>query len=407
VHALHLCQNLLARSLSCLHTARYASLWFAVSCLLNGGRLTLTALGRAARADCKEKNAIKKIDRLLGNEHLWQEIPIIYRAVAAQVLGRNKRAVIAVDWTPWREGFHALTAGITVGGKCLVLYAEVHPEKKLGNGEVERQFLRSLKTTLPADAKPVIVTDGGFRTAWLDEVEALGWDFVGRVRGRVKFLDEADGGKWKLIRELHAQADHKPRCLGVLKLAQWKPRSRRIVLLHKPPKKRKARQRLHEVRGADMRSGHGGNMSATDRFHRKSALEPWLLVTSLVCSAREVTRIYTLRMQTEETYRGLKSHRFGWSFEDSRSTTAHRLAVLLLIGVLAALVVTLVGWLSERDGNHLDYQANTTRRRRVLSWFYLGIRVCLRERIGLTLSALREALANLAENAQVVINEAG
>jgi hypothetical protein len=123
----------------------------------------------------------------------------------------------------------------------------------------------------------------------------------------------------------------------------------------------------------------------------KPVHEPWLLATSLGCSAHEVTRIYALRMQTEETYRGLKSHRFGWSFEDSPSTTAHRLAVLLLIGVLAALVVTLVGWLSERDAR--------------AAWFHLGIRVCLRERNDFTLSALREALGNLAENAQALITE--
>ena len=347
MHALQICQNLLAKSLSCLHATRYAALWFSVSCLLNGGRLTLTALGRAAQGDFKEKNSIKKIDRLLGNAHLWHELPIIYKAVAEQILRRNKRPVIAVDWTPWREGFHALTAGITVSGKCLVLYAEVYPEKKLGNGKVEREFLRSLKATLPADAKPVIATDGGFRTDWFDEVEALGWDFVGRVRGRIQFLDETDGATWKPVGTLHARANRKPRSLGVFKLTKSKPRSRRIVALYKPPKKRKARKRLHKAPGAAKRRGHHGAMSSKDRSHRKSAHEPWILVTSLMCSAREVVRMYAFRMQTEETYRGLKSHRFGWSFEDSRSTTAHRLAILLLIGVLAALVVTLVGWLTD------------------------------------------------------------
>lgn len=77
-------------------------------------------------------------------------------------------------------------------------------------------------------------------------------------------------------------------------------------------------------------------------------------------------------MQIEETFRDLKSHRFGWSFEDTRSASPQRLQVLLLIAAFAALVTILVGYSLERAGLHRLYQANTIRKRRVLSIFFLG-----------------------------------
>lgn len=50
---------------------RFQSVLFAMEALLTGCTLTLTGLGRAGiRGVAKEKNRIKRIDRLLGNKHL-------------------------------------------------------------------------------------------------------------------------------------------------------------------------------------------------------------------------------------------------------------------------------------------------------------------------------------------------
>ena len=89
-------------------------------------------------------------------------------------------------------------------------------------------------------------------------------------------------------------------------------------------------------------------------------------------TAAEIDRIYALRMRIEECYRDTKSHRFGWSFEDARATTADRYAVLLLIATLAMFVVLLIGQASERKGLHVLFQANTIRSKRILSLFFLG-----------------------------------
>ncbi len=37
---------------------------------------------------------------------------------------------------------------------------------------------------LPPHCRPILVTDAGFRTPWFKQVEALGWDWVGRIRNR-------------------------------------------------------------------------------------------------------------------------------------------------------------------------------------------------------------------------------
>jgi hypothetical protein len=38
---------------------------------------------------------------------------------------------------------------------------------------------------LPKRCRPVIVTDAGFKVPWFKEISALGWHFIGRVRGKV------------------------------------------------------------------------------------------------------------------------------------------------------------------------------------------------------------------------------
>ena len=49
-------------------------------------------------------------------------------------------------------------------------------------------FLRQLQAVLPVGCRPIIVTDAGFRTPWFQQVEALGWDWVGRIRTGTRCL---------------------------------------------------------------------------------------------------------------------------------------------------------------------------------------------------------------------------
>jgi hypothetical protein len=404
VRAIQFCQQILSKSLGRIHAVRLAALWFAVDCLMRGRQLSLTALGRAGRGRFKEKHSIKKLDRLMGNRHVIRERDLIWKAIAQQLLRNASQPVIVIDWTPWREGFHSLTAGLAVGGRCLLFYGEVHAEKKLNNRKVHRQFLDRLGEMLPPRCAPILVTDAGFRTTWFDEVEHRGWDFVGRIRGRVRWYDSTTN-RWLLIKELYARADRRPRHLGMLTITQSAPRQRHAVLVLRKGRLRRKKRVMHKTPGMTKRRGHIHHVSAADKYYRNVAQEPWLLVTTLKeAPAAEVMRLYSLRMQTEESYRGLKSHRYGWSFEDSLSRTAERLSVLLLIGALACLAACLVGWIVEQRGRHRDYQANTERSRRVLSWFFLGIRVCLRRDQPISHRDMRLALSRLCANGNATIS---
>ena len=82
--------------------------------------------------------------------------------------------------------------------------------------------------------------------------------------------------------------------------------------------------------------------------------------------------IYGLRMQIEETFRDLKCHRWGFGLRYARSNTAERLEILLLLGTLATLVAWLVGIAGRTLQWNWQLQANTERKRQVLSTFFIG-----------------------------------
>lgn len=352
-------QQTIIPMLATIHIRRLEALFWAVQSLLRGNRLSLTAIGRA-RSNAQSntfgvKHSIKRSDRIIGNKKLHAEMPLFFYAISQILVGGKKRPVILVDWTEAGLNHAALVAALPTDGRALTIYAEVHPVKKNGNAKIQRIFLRRLRNILPVGCCPVIVTDAGFKTPWLKEVTALGWDFVGRVRGTC-FAHPVRGTKWRHIKTLHKQAIFKPQDLGKWVVSRNNPTTSRLVII----RKKQVKTTIHGTTRA--------------RKGRNRAMDPWLLTTSLSQqTAKKVVNIYSMRMQIEETFRDAKNHRFGWSFEDAHSTTCDRIRVLLLIATLGMLAVTLLGQAAETQRHHLNYQANrTNRRRRVLSLFFLG-----------------------------------
>lgn len=74
-----LLHELSAQSLSEMHQSRREALWAGVGGVLRGGQASLTQIGRSLETKAHEKHAIKRIDRLLGNGHLWNERAQCYR----------------------------------------------------------------------------------------------------------------------------------------------------------------------------------------------------------------------------------------------------------------------------------------------------------------------------------------
>lgn len=337
-----------------IHRARLNAVLAAVLALIHGGKVGLAALGRAIGPQ-SYKHGIKRIDRLLGNGHLFVELDLIYAALARYVLRSMKRPVILLDWTQAGSTMHALTAAVPMQGRAITIYSVTVPASQYTARRVEKAFMDTLQTFLSPGCRPILVGDAGFRAPWMQQVQAMGWDFVARVRGRtqVRHVNEPDWQPWK---KLFGEAARVPRTLGTYCIVRHRGVTAQLVVVD-----RRSRS-----------SGSNKSRNAPAMRARRSHGEPWFLATSLKLPAKQVVSLYKSRMQIELTFRDLKSHRFGWGFEDARCRSCARAAVQIMLAAVASLVVLLVGLAAETMGLRKRYQANTISKRRVLSLVALG-----------------------------------
>jgi hypothetical protein len=279
------------------------------------------------------------------------------------LLRRIRRPVILIDWTGGgSSAFYILCATLCFRGRALPLCSRTFPVKRKCSPKAQHEFLEELVGLIPRHCCPILVTDAGFHTEWFDAVRSVGWDFIGRLRGRKKALRD---GRLVPIEELHALAGKRPMCLGTCFLKSLRnktPRPFRFVLSAKP--KVKGRHRITTL-------GTKGRNTA-DRQRSAAAREPLLLVTSLPQRARVIVATYRTRMQIEETFRDLKSHRYGWSLEDVRCRTPARVDVLLLVAALATVAMHMLGLAARQLRLDHGIQANTQRKRPVFSTFFLA-----------------------------------
>jgi hypothetical protein len=268
-----------------------------------------------------------------------------------------------IDWTGGgSSAFYILCASLCFHGRALPLWSRTFPIKRKCSPSAEREFLEGLVAVVPRDCHPILVTDAGFHTEWFDVVRSIGWDLVGRLRGRKKALKD-----YRLVplEELHSLATGRPKSLGVCHLRSKRdknPRPFRLVLSARP--KLKGRHRITTL-------GTKGSNTA-DRQRSAAASEPLLLATSLTSHAKFIVAIYRIRMQIEQTFRDFKSHRYGWSLEDVRCRTPARVDVLLLVAALGTIAMHMIGLAARQLKLDRGLQANTQRKRPVFSTFFLA-----------------------------------
>ena len=369
------------------HRARERALMKLVHALLDGSKLSLTQLGRHRAGSAYEKHHIKAADRLLANRHLHAERDGIYRAIARTLLAGIKRPVIIVDWSDLepRRRWLVIKAAAAVGGRALSLYEKVYPMKRYNSPRTHREFLLALKAVLPEGCKPIIVTDAGFRGPWFKAVEAQGWDWVGRIRNKIKYY-HAGSGRWRYTDTLYKRATARVQHIGEVSLSPRHGYRFRLYLVraYKPSRGRPRR-------GERAKCPHA-------RTYRRLHEAPWLIATSLPHesgSSRKIKQLYAQRMQIEETFRDTKSHRWGFGLHYARFDDGRRLEVLLLIAALASLVLWLVGLCGQALDWSRRLQANTERRRPVLSTVFIGRQLLRRSALELPKRALDLAMAEL------------
>jgi len=364
--------NIVRDTCQSIHKRRLDSLFAATKALIDGKKLSLAALGRSLTSSAKTKHCIKRIDRLLGNKKLGKELIILYQKMAKMTIGNSKEPLILVDWSPLTRcgQFQMIRASIPMGGRAITIYEESHLEKYYDNQQTNNHFLLTLKKLLPEGCSPIIVTDAGFKNPWFKVVENLGWQWVGRVRGKTNFRWQ--GSKtWMPVGELHKKATLKERFIGVVELAKSNPILCNFYLFMQKKKKRvHVNLRGHRVR------------CSSSLKHARREREPWLLASSIVLKnslAKKIIKIYKTRMQIEESFRDIKNQRYGFSLSETRSNSTHRFNVLLAIGALAYFAMYLLGKIAQNMKKHYDFQSNTVRNRPVLSVFFLGCEVYRKE----------------------------
>ncbi len=338
MHATQVLQKILSPVIARLDARNARNLLFAVEALLVGRRLTLMELARHFPGAGRIKAPLQRLDRLLGNRRVQALRAHCYQTALLWLL-RMPRPVLIVDWSDVRPDrrWQLLRAAVVARGRAISVYEEVHPLAKLGSPRVEAAFLGRLKALLPEGARPILLADAGFRVPWFREVEALGWHFVARVRhrSRVKFLNASHSSRWIASKKLYARATARAVSLGEAELTESQRFPCRLVLV-----RRARRGRIHLTRhGRRARGGHSRKMAQRER-------EPWLLAASVSLAelqAAEIVALYAKRMQIEQSFRDLKSHRYGAAFEDSLTRDPRRLEMLLLIHLLATLAAWLEG----------------------------------------------------------------
>jgi len=366
MHGLKLLHKRLLNSRVRSHKNRLNALMKTVGGLLCGGQLTLTHLGRSLSGAGYEKHKIKCVDRLLGNHKLHGERKAVYRQMAHWLLCRVSRPIIVVDGSDVYEGqaFVMLTAAIPLSGRALTLYEDVYPMKQYNSPKAHKRFLKGLSEVVPENTHPIIVTDAGFRGPGFRAVEKLGWDWVGRLRKGINYTLN-QGETWQSVSRLYRQASYTMKYIGQALLTMKQPYKGQLYLVKKNLKghKRPLRRR-------------GDNVLASTC--RKLYRDPWLLATSLPHgrgATRQIEKIYSLRMQIEETFRDIKNGRWGRGMEYARSVSNARLENRFLIGTLGTFVLWFNGVVASTKGWAKHFPANTEKRYTVLSLLFLGKRL--------------------------------
>lgn len=367
------------------------SLFTAADSLINGAALTLTSMGRhsASLLGKSEKHAIKRIDRLLGSQPLHQNRSSFYQVIARLFI-TTPHPLIHVDWsTVYNYNFVMLRAAISIGGRAVTIYEEVHPEIKHTNHQVHLSFIANLKKVLPAGVQPIICTDAGFKIPWFKAIEAQHWFWLARTRGTVKCQLKGEHS-WNYVSQCHGLAlpiaselkgvtlskSHQFVCRGVL----FKGRN----------------MNRHKLNRKGVTTKCKTNIKSS-----KSAKEPWFLVSNLpkeTFKPQQLVNMYKRRMSIEESFRDCKNEYYGLGLSRSLSRSVERLQVILLLSMMVQFYLYCVGKAAEVAGYHRQFQANTVKVKRVLSYGYLALRILQHKRYHLSDKMIISAMEALIED---------
>lgn len=389
MHAKKLCHKFFKNASITMHKTRLKALEDAVMSLITQGALTLTQLGRNMPGDAKQKHKIKRVDRLLNNTFLYADRVNVYKASVDLLLGQAKTLTILVDWSPYlhKRIDGILRASCVFDGRSITLYEEVYQYKKVMQLATQTRFMKILKSMVPTGCEVIVVSDAGFGRPWFKLVSSLGWDFVGRLRPDIKYQDPEES--WKKLDQLEQEATWRPKRYKHVAICKTNPFVVTLVT------KRKNKKEKH----------YEFSKNPNVKQYQRQAKKAWVLATSLTSSKDRIVRIYSKRMQIETGFRDYKSNRYGLglSLALHRTSCVIRKTIVLIIAHLALLMLFLIGFMAEQKGWQYDFQSNSTKKKRVLSFVSLGKEVIKNYIKKIMVADINCALVKIGEFAEGVV----
>lgn len=371
-----------------LHKKTSDSLTLVCEGLLKSRKLSVTALGRAIESKTTDKHRIKQADRLVSNSLLEENRYIFYKVLAKTIIPKSGWCPILVDTSCLTADskFQLIRASLALGGRGFTLFEMTYKNGKLS--KTWKTFLNKLNEILPEEkGRVIIITDAGFHNKWFHLVRKQKWDFLGRIRQDKNYT--TSDGKTFPCKSLHKIATSKPAHHGTVFLSK-KSHNKAVICdlytIKKKPKGRKMKTKLGTIK-----QGKYSKMIA------KGQKEPWVLASSLPKSsfnAEQIVRLFSFRMQIEQSFRDIKNSKYGFSFKNTLTRSVKRLNVLLLIAAIVNFIVWSVGLLAEQKNWHVKCQSNTSKKR-TLSLFYLGTIVINSTYFQVNVSEIELALRNV------------
>src|SRR5256885_2637929 len=113
-----------------IHGKRLQAVMDVACSLQKKQNLSLTAIGKGLSGKTSLKHKIKKVDRLEGNKHLYEEISSIYVGLSSflfQYLQFQKDTPVLIDLCYLKDAheIQMLSAEIALKGRSIPLYREV------------------------------------------------------------------------------------------------------------------------------------------------------------------------------------------------------------------------------------------------------------------------------------------
>ena len=356
-----------AMELSCphIHETRLEAILDVSKALQQSRNLSLSAMGKYLSGNSKIKHKIKKIDRLEGNKHLHNELGELYKGLSNFVFQYLSHAVsvpIIVDLCFVKDdrAIQMLSAEVASKGRSIPIYREIFKEGELSGRE--QSFLHNVKECLPDNREVIVIMDAGFSEAWFKRIESLGWYWVCRIR-KGKSIKLNENEEWISVKDFIPMVEKKTKSYDKAFLMKTHDHSCRLVTTRLSPKGRKVKL----SRGKTTTKLASGS-------YRNAAKEPWILASNLPLEykAAAIVKLYSKRMQIEESFRDVKSHQFGLSARYIRTKCIHRWGVKMLLAAIVQITFWVVGIIGHSQGMQKIFQSNTVKDRKVFSYFTLG-----------------------------------